>query len=135
MIVQYQYVTWSPANLTDEEELELGRQIALVGRDHFVRDFRKSIGKTKPQQQKTGIAAWSPGARWSFIIVFGGLMLYGLTLMTERDWGRLFARLIPLMVIVLGIYFVSVHFATRKFERWIDRLVGRYAAHVARGGK
>jgi phosphotransferase system glucose/maltose/N-acetylglucosamine-specific IIC component len=62
-------------------------------------------------------------------------MLYGLTLMTERDWGHLFASLIPLMVIVLAIYFVSFYFATRKFEKWIDRLVARYAAHVARGGK
>ena len=134
MIVQYQYITWNPPHLTEAEELEFGRQIALVGREHFVREFRKSIGKTKPQQEKTGIAAWSPGARWTFIVVFGGIMLFGLTQMTERDWGHLFARMIPLMVIVLGIYFVSVYFATRKFGKWIDHLVARYAAHVARGG-
>ena len=134
MIVQYQYVTWSPPNLTADEELEFGRQIALVGREHFVREFRKSIAKAKPQAQKTGITSWPPAGRWAFVIIFGGFILFGLSLMTGSDWGRLFGRMIPLLVIVLGIYFVSVHFATRRFEKWIDSLVARYAAHVARGG-
>ena len=42
--VQYQYVTWNPPTLTEEQEVELGRQIALVGRDHFVREFRLENG-------------------------------------------------------------------------------------------
>jgi hypothetical protein len=93
MIAQYQYITWNPPHLTEAEELEFGRQIALVGRDHFIREFRNSAGKTKPQQEKTGIAAWSPAARWAFSIGFGGFVLFGLSLMTARDWGHLFNRL------------------------------------------
>jgi len=131
MVVQYKYITWNPPNLTQAEELELGREIALVGREHFVREFRKSINRGKPQQQKTGIAAWPTGARWTFLVVFGGLMLFGLSQMTDRDWGDMARHIIPIMVIVFSIYFASVYFATRKFERWIDRLVARYAAHVA----
>lgn len=135
MIVQYQYVIWSPPQLTEAQELELGRQIALVGRDHFVREFRKSIGKTKVGRKKTGIAAWPSGARWAFIVVFGGLMLFGALQMTGREWGQLFARMIVLSVFVLAIWFVSVYLAAQKFERWIDHLVAKYAAHVARGEK
>jgi hypothetical protein len=129
MMVQYSYVTWSPPSLTESQELELGRQIALVGREHFVREFRKSIGKSQ-QPRKGGIADWPPAARWAFIVVFGGFILFGLAQMDESAW----RGLVALLVMVLGIYFVSVYFATRKFERWIDRLVARYAAHVARGG-
>jgi len=132
--VTYSYVTWNPPNLSDVEELELGRQIALVGREHFIREFRKSIGKRQQQQQKVGIAAWSPGARWTFIIVFVGLAIFGLSQMTEREWRSLSLRIIAILVVVLSIYFVSVYFATCKFEKWIDHLVSRYAAHVARGG-
>ena len=132
MLVQYQYVTWSPPNLTDADELELGRQIALLGREHFVRDFRPSIGKAKPNHQRQGgIGSWPPFARWAYITVFSSLCLFGLALMDWRARRGLFAAI----VMVLGIYFVSVYFATRKFEKWIDRLVARYAAHVARGGK
>ena len=40
----------SPAPEPKQEELELGRQIALVGREHFVREFRKSIGKSAGAQ-------------------------------------------------------------------------------------
>jgi len=123
-------VTWNPPLLTPEQELEFGRQIALVGREHFVRDFRNSIGKTKPPQEKAGIAAWPPIVRWAFVIVVGAFLLFGLTLMTDRDWSRLFAYLI----FIVGVYLVSVYLATRKFEKWIDGLVAKYAAHVARGG-
>jgi hypothetical protein len=129
MIVQYQYVTWSPPSLTDEEELEYGRQIALVGREHFVREFRKSIlGSQQPKEG--GISSWHPAARWAFTAAFVSLMLFGLTLMNERQW----SGMIMLMIMALAIYFVSAYFAARKYEKWIDHLVARYAAHVARGG-
>ncbi len=134
MIVQYQYILWNPPHLTEAEELEFGRRIALVGRDHFVREFRESIGKAKPHQPKTDTPALSPGAAWACLIVVGGLSLFGLTSMTEREWRRMSFLIILVMVIVLSIYFGSVYLATRKFELWIDKLVAKYAAHVARGG-
>ena len=35
MIVQYSYITWSPPKLTEEQILELGKQITLDGREQF----------------------------------------------------------------------------------------------------
>ena len=133
MIVQYQYITWNPPHLSEAEELELGRQIALVGREHFVKEFRKSIGKSAAESYQTRYANPSP-ARKAFTYIILGISAVGLFLMTKKDWGNMMARLIPLLVIVLGIYLISLYLATRKFERWIDHLVARYAAHVARGG-
>lgn len=157
MIVQYQYITWNPPHLTEEQELELGRQIALVGREHFVREFRKSIGKSAAQAHQArqssppparDAAASSPlrrtlkaldnGLQWAGVVFIVALVVVGLVMMTGRDLEQIFARMIPVMIpamiIVLGIWFGSVYFATRKFERWIDHLVAKYAAHVARGG-
>ena len=153
MIVQYQYITWNPPHLTDEEELELGRQIALVGREHFVREFRKSIGKSAAQAYQARQSSPTParddadlsplrrtlkaldnGLQWAGVVFIVVMVVVGLVLMTGRDLEQIFARMIPVMLIVLAIWFGSVHIATRKFERWIDHLVAKYAAHVARGG-
>jgi hypothetical protein len=153
MIVYYQYIRWSPPHLTETEELELGRQIALMGREHFVREFRKSISKSAarvnearhpvsspPRENKDSspvrktLGALNDGLQWAGVVVFFVIVASGLVLMTGTDWGRLVAAIIPLSVIVLSIYFVSLYLAMRKFERWTDHLVAGYAAHVARGG-
>ena len=154
MIVQYQYIKWNPPHLTEAEELEFGRQIALVGREHFIREFRKSIGesaKNAHQNRHTNLAtveenvsqspfrkiikALDNGLQWAGVVFIFGIVIAGFVLMTGSDWSRIFARMVPLMIVVLGIYFVSVYLAARKFERWIDHLVSKYAAHVARDGK
>jgi len=158
MIVQYQYITWSPPNLSEAEEVELGRQIALVGREHFVREFRKSIGKTAasvsqarhpdfsltPQQNNSSpvrkaFKAIDQGLQWAGVFFILGLIVVGIVILTLKgDWGNLLARVmiaaIPVIIVVVGIYLASVYLATQKFEKWIDHLVARYAAYVARGG-
>lgn len=154
MIVQYKYITWNPPYLTDEQELELGRQIALVGREHFVREFRKSISSSAAQANEahldaisrpTATGASSPlqralkaadnGLQWAGVVFFLVVVVAGFVVMSASAWAHMFSIMIPLLVLVLCIWFVSVHFATRKFEKWVDHLVARYAAHVARGGK
>jgi hypothetical protein len=60
-----------------------------------------------------------------------GLVIFGLTRLDERAW----LSVAVIFVLVFGFYFVSYYFAKRKFENWIDHLVAKYAAHVARGGK
>ena len=131
--VQYRYVTWSPPYLTEEQQLELGRQIALQGRDHWVREFRESIGKPKPDEQRPKPSA---GAFYFGILFLAGMIyFYAFT----EDGRQLAARkllpaLIPIMIIAMSIWFGSVYLATRRFEKWVDSLVAKYAAHVARGG-
>ena len=131
MIVQYSYITWSPPRLAQEEAIELGRKIAMNGRENFVRDFRKSLGQVKPQQQQSGIQKWPAPARYAFLIAVLALCLFGLASMPAREWGRL----VVLMVMVLGIYGISAWIAYRRFCRWVDYLIANYAAHVARGGQ
>ena len=131
MIVQYPYITWSPPRLTPEEAIELGRQIARDGRENFEREFRKSLGKAKPQQRQTGIQKWPAPARYALLVAVVALCLCGVASMPAREWTRLFV----LMVMVLGIYGISAWSAYRRFCKWVDYLIANYAAHVARGGK
>jgi len=123
--VRYSYVTWNPPHLTEDEELSLGRQIAAQGREHFVTEFRKSIGKPKGQQQRQPASPLKIFFAIIFFVVCFAVII----------GAGLFPVCAVLIIFVTGIYLVSVHFATRKFEKWTDRLIARYAAHVARGGK
>ena len=125
MMVPYRYITWRPPHLADEEELELGRQIAVQGREHFVAAFRKSIAKPTGQPER-------PPA--SPLTIFFAILFFVVCFWVIISTG-MFPHVAVLLVMFSGIYLVSVHFATRKFENWIDRLVAKYAAHVARGNK
>jgi hypothetical protein len=131
MIVQYAYISWSAPRLTQEEAIELGRQIAMNGRESFVREFRKSLSKVKPEQQQGGIQNWPAVARYAVLIAVLALCFFGLTAMPAREWVRMFI----LMAIVMCIYGMSAWFAYRRFCKWVDYLIANYAAHVARGGR
>jgi Flp pilus assembly protein TadB len=123
--VKYSYVTWDPPYLSEEEELALGRQIAAQGREQFVAEFRKRMWKRKGQPKSQPA---SP-LKIFFAILF---FIACISFIVAVGKGPL---LVFLLVMVLGIYFVSMHFATRKFEKWVDRLVAKYAAHVAKGSQ
>jgi len=117
--------------LPQEEALDLGRQIAMHGRENFVREFRKSLGKPKHQQQPSGIQKWPAPARYAFIVAILALCLFGLVSMPAREW----TRLLVLVVMVMAIYGISAWIAYRRFCNWVDYLIANYAAHVARGGR
>jgi hypothetical protein len=103
----------------------LGRQIAAQGRESFVADFRKNIGKTKGHAQRpppTPLKIFF--AIIFFVVCFAVIISAGL-----------FPVCAVLIIFVTGIYLVSLHLATRKFEKWVDMLISKYAAYVARGGR
>jgi len=90
-----------------------------------VAEFRKSIGRRKGQPERQPA---SPLKIFIAILFFVG----GISFVVAVGMGPL---LVFGIVMITGIYLVSMHFATRKFERWIDHLVAKYAAHAAKGGQ
>ena len=141
----YSYISWNPPKLTEQEELELGRQIAIQGREHWVKEFRRSLGKSlqehakkNPYESMNYTKNWNPVVRRIFNVALAIMVLAGLCLMSEKDWKDLGARilslLIPGAIIITAILLFSYHRATRKFDSWVDYLVAKYAAHVAKGG-
>ena len=123
--IRYSYISWEPPKLTDEEELAMGREIAAQGREHFVAEFRKSIGRRKGQPERQPAAP---------LKIFGAILFFvvGISFIVAVGMGPF---LVFGIVVITGIYLLSMHFATRKFERWIDHLVAKYAAYVAKGGQ
>jgi hypothetical protein len=115
--------------------LELGRRIAALGREQFEREFRESIKKAhlKNQPPRTGIRAWPEEVRYAILVVlFGGMFLF---LAKEGLAERFMVGVVPLVVMVALVYYGSVFFAVRRFNKWVDALIAAYAGHVARGGR
>jgi hypothetical protein len=136
MVVPITYASWKPPKLTEQEELEFGRQIALQGRKKWAKEFRKSLGKsvTKSYESMDYTKNWNPTVRRIFNIGMAIFILAGLCLMTKDDWKNLGSILIPIAIIGVAVILVSYYWTTRKFDSWVDYLVAKYATHVAKGG-
>ena len=141
----YSYVSWSPPKLSEQEELELGRQIAIQGRDHWANEFRKSMSKSLKEHAKTTPSEsmdytrnWNPHIRRIFRIGLAIMVITGLRLMNQKEWGNLERKLlsvvVPATIIFTVILVLSYRRATSRFENWVDYLVSKYASHVAKGG-
>jgi hypothetical protein len=135
MMIQYRYFSWSPPHLSAAEEIELGRLIATHGREEFVRDFRERMekGHLKNRPAPTGIAAWPKEVRYMILVVLfgvGAIYIVRAGLMEQAV-----GTCVPIIVIVSLVYYGSMFFAMRRFNRWLDRLIARYAESVAKGTK
>jgi hypothetical protein len=137
MLVQLTYFSWKPPKLTEQEELEFGRQIALQGREKWAKEFRKSLGKsvTKSYESMDYTKNWNSIIRRIFEVAITIMILGGLCLMTKDDWKNLGSILIPIAIIGVAVILVSYYWTTRKFDSWVDYLVAKYAAHIAKGGE
>jgi hypothetical protein len=65
------------------------------------------------------------------VVVLGGMLF--LIFMSGLGGGFLVTA-VPVCVMVMLIYYGSVFFAVRRFNRRADYLIGKYAAHAARSG-
>ena len=114
--VRYTYFIWTPPKLTRDQEIEFGREIAKLGKQHFVDEFRRNLGKTSTQTARP-VNAFKKFLAGAFLI--GMLVIVFLIGMGP-----------PLIIIatpVLALYFVSRHFAIRSYDRWLDALVAKAA--------
>lgn len=123
MVTYAAYFTWSPPTLTEAEEIEFGRQIALHGEDSFKKQFWESFSKAKftKDQGKAGPGFW---------IFLGALITLGVVFLPARE---LLASLVAGIMagVILG---VSAMIGYMRFQSWLNRLKSKYAAYVAKGG-
>ena len=127
MVVGYYLFNWKRPQLSEAEEIEFGRQIALRGREQFIRDFRRSM-KRRPKREKQ---QFTPG-RILLTILMGGLCLFGLVSMTASDYKELGLRLVfvggPAGLLCSLFTYMSMRDCERRFREWMDFLVAKYAS-------
>ena len=126
-VVKYSYKTWDPPKLTLEQELELGRHIAIVGRDNFVEEFNKNLYRHNAAadvpQAKT-----DPVRMFFVILIFVALIFLGAVYAPNAIKAKVFV----LFLFFILIWFGSIAWAAHKFNRWVNRIVAQYAEHQAR---
>ena len=127
MYVAYYLFNWKRPRLSEADEIELGRQIALHGREHFITDFRRSMRRFPKKERKE----WSPGKILLFILV-SGVCLSGLISMDMSDYKRLGLKLLfvggPAIVICLFFTHMSMRSSEKELREWMDYLVAKYAS-------
>lgn len=121
MIVKFRLVWWDKPVLSDAEQIECGRKIALVGKEPFVDEFLKSAGS---ESYKKDIEYTAEQKVRSLIFVL--LMGIGIYLLGK---GKVF---LVILGFVLSLYFLSTAVSVLRLNLWLNELVKKYAAHVAK---
>jgi hypothetical protein len=117
--IQYQLYFWNPPTLSAEQEIQIGREIAMQGRDVFLKKApylpgnQRQLVEQAPPIKPRGIA---------ILIVFCGAMLWFFAVF----WWLLIG-LVPILLLSIG----SLLHSRSRYRKWVDEMIGKYAAHEA----
>lgn len=120
---KYKIYLWSPPRLTPEEEVSIGRDIALMGYDHFKRRA-PYLGQAERDFIESArhftINDWIQGGV-VFIILLTPLIVFPLLL-------------VPILVIGAFILVVSggsLLYARAIYHKWLRDMLAKYAVNIA----
>ena len=117
--IQYQLYFWNPPKLTAEQEVQIGREIVLQGREIFLKkapylppDQRRLVEQAPPATPLRIAVA---------VVFFGGALVFFAVF-----WWLLIA-LVPILLLSLG----SMWQARSRYRQWVDEMIAKYATHEA----
>jgi hypothetical protein len=119
---RYTLYFWCPPQLTPEQEIEIGRQIVLEGREVFL--------KRAPylsEEDRRRIEAAKQMAPWQRVLA-------GITL-TVMVIGALMVAWLPLLMVGVPIFLYSggsLWHARSRYHRWVDEMIAKYAESTTR---
>lgn len=124
MLIFYRVVWWDEPLLSEAEEIEHGKKIALVGKKPFVDEFLKTAGPKNYQPEVVYTKKQIITSVLMLILIFSvmSVMLYLLGKL------KIFSYV---LCFVLAIYFVSTAISIVRLNLWLNKLVRRYAIYVA----
>ena len=140
MMLIYPIFRWTPPEFTLQEQIELGEDIARVGRKAFVTAFKQRLStwspgskpkpftfadilddaQTKQQQPPTTPKEWITGL--SLISLFLGGFAFIIP----------YQGLLAAMVFVLPVSLGSLLWTHNKVDRWVQSLIDEYTQSVAK---
>ncbi len=124
-LVRYRLYSWSRPKLTLEEEIAVGREIAVKGKDVFLRQapYLSEIERQRIENAKKQTAVQKIGIIVLAVIFFGPAIIF-----LGADWIRILIVLVPVLIVSIG----SLLTAKASYRKWADEMVTKYAAHVAK---
>ena len=125
--VKIPYKSWSPPELSLEDELSLGKHIAEIGRKNFVDEFNRKLYKQHSSEAQNESPA-SPVRVFVTVLVLV-VIAFLLFAYAPRE---LIARVVAVTTVALIVWFGSIAWTSNKFDRWVNRLLAQYAEHQAK---
>jgi Flp pilus assembly protein TadB len=122
-MIRYNIYFWFPPILTPEEEIEAGRQIAIKGREWYLSQTpylnqhetaRIENARTMTKEQK-------------FRLIGIGGVFFGLILFTV---GAKFLVALLVAMPILALIMGSLYLSRRRYHRWVDDMIAKYAAYA-----
>jgi hypothetical protein len=124
-LVRYRLYSWSRPKLTLEEEIAVGREIAIKGKDVFLHQapYLSEIERQRIENAKKQTVVQKIGMIVLAILFFGPAIIF-----LRADWIRILIVLVPVLIVSIG----SLLAAKASYRKWVDEMVAKYAAHVAK---
>jgi len=125
MYILYNIYSWNPPKLTPEQEIYLGREIALAGREAFLRRYHPYL--SKKEQAQVQMSQNMTTSQKIKALIIGALFFAPMIF---------FGPAVPLVLLVafvpiVGLSMGSLLLSRNRYRRWVDEMIGKYAKHVA----
>ncbi len=122
MYIRYNIYLWAPPKLTPEQEIDVGRQIVLEGREAFL---QRAPYLSPDERQRIAAAKQMPPLKRAILIaVFVALLI-----------GALAVAWVPLLIgggAILLYSGGSLWHARARYHQWVDEMIAKYAARENR---
>jgi hypothetical protein len=136
-MIKYFIYFWSPPTLAYEEEVEVGKQIVLMGREKFLEltPYLSQEGRSRNKYYRN-LRNNNPGRyAWTVLIA---VSFFAIAIYTIIATNHLANFLIVLLIagVPIGLLSIgSMMSARARYRRWVDEMVAKYAAHMAKLGE
>jgi hypothetical protein len=119
MYIRYSVYLWTPPILTPEQEVQIGRQIVMEGRETFLK--RAPYLSQEDQRRMEAAQHYTTKQRIVLGTIFAAMMIAVVVLF----WPILLG-IIPILLYSGG----SLLHARYRYHRWVDDMIAKYAASV-----
>ena len=130
MVVVFHIFWWNKPLLTEAEEIECGKRIALVGKKSFIDAYFESVARQTYLPKNYNKAQKMTWRDRGFYFLFLGLLLLAIYLMGKMKFFLVASVTVVLMFII--IYSISTAISVIRMNLWLSKLVRQYASYAAR---
>jgi hypothetical protein len=119
LYIRYSVYLWTPPILTPEQEIQIGHQIVVEGREVFLK--RAPYFSHEDQRHIEAARHYTTKQRIVLGTIFAAMMIAVVVLF----WPILLG-IIPILLYSGG----SLLHARNRYHRWVDDLIAKYAASI-----
>jgi hypothetical protein len=127
LYVRYNVYGWTPPKLSPEQEIEIGREIALHGRSKIL-ELAPYLSERERQQIA---AAKNRTATQKITVTTVAVLFFGACRYVIASNRALLVPFLIALFAIGGFSLTSLLGARAAYRKWVDEMLAKYAAHTA----